>query len=43
MVLGHIHKKSMGGSARSSLDGNGNDTDEDECGFFGCRSKYYAA
>jgi hypothetical protein len=30
MVLGHIHKKSLGGSARSSMDGNGNDTDEDE-------------
>lgn len=28
MVLGHIHKKSLGGSARSSMDGN--DTDDDE-------------
>jgi hypothetical protein len=30
MVLGHIHKKSMGRTARSSMDGNSNDTDEDE-------------
>ena len=28
MVLGHISKKSLGGSARSSMDGN--ITDEDE-------------